>query len=70
MVIAQMKNLRVFFDWAYLTSLVVASLFSLLIIFSLAFIIYYEDHKQNMNKRTFKPFEIIIQRFFEKGVNQ
>jgi magnesium-transporting ATPase (P-type) len=66
----QLKYLRMTttINWITIFAMILSFALCVAILLFLAFIIYYEDYKQNNNKRSFKLFELIIQKFFEKGV--
>ena len=72
----ELKYLRIYFarsaqlNWTTLLAILLTFALCIAILLFLAFIIYYEDYKQNNNKRSFKLFELIIKKFFEKGANQ
>lgn len=72
----ELKYLRIYFarsaqvNWTTLLAILLIFALCIAILLFLAFIIYYEDHKQNNNKRSFKLFEIVIQKFFKKGANE
>jgi Na+/proline symporter len=72
----ELKYLRIYFarsaqiNWTTLLAILITFALCVAILLFLAFIIYYEDYKQSNNKRSFKLFEVIIEKFFKKGANE
>ncbi len=66
-VIAGIRDLRIYFTWDTFFFMALSILATLIIILFLVFIVYYEDYLQNRNKRTFRLFEIVIEKFLSKG---
>ena len=67
LIIAGYRDLRIFFTLDTFLFMVLSILGTVFITLFLVFIIYYEDHLNNRNKRTFRLFEIVIEKFLSKG---